>query len=238
MTTKLCTKCATTKLLDAFAKDSSKRDGHASICKACKSAYMETYNRGHAEEKKQQSKEYRKEHAAEIKQYRKEYRARHVDERNQYNRQYYRDHPEVQKVRMKAYYIEHVAEYKQRCARYYINHADKYKQYYQRHAEERKQYAAQYRRDHPEASRAYKLKRRAAGVGRISGEVIRRIVSESESICPYCGGHIPEGKGHIDHMVPVSRGGTSDRSNLAYVCAGCNLRKGAKTVEEFLANVP
>ncbi len=31
---------------------------------------------------------------------------------------------------------------------------------------------------------------------------------------------------HIDHVVPVSRGGLTEPENLQTLCAPCNLRKG------------
>lgn len=44
-------------------------------------------------------------------------------------------------------------------------------------------------------------------------------------ICTYCG--TTTGPFHCDHVVPLSRGGPSDQSNLTISCAPCNLAKGA-----------
>jgi 5-methylcytosine-specific restriction endonuclease McrA len=38
---------------------------------------------------------------------------------------------------------------------------------------------------------------------------------------------------HIEHRIPVSRGGTNWLANVAPACPTCNLRKGAKTEREF-----
>lgn len=46
--------------------------------------------------------------------------------------------------------------------------------------------------------------------------------------CAYCGRGEPEGvRLHIDHIVPVARGGRNDLDNLVTACADCNLGKSA-----------
>lgn len=37
---------------------------------------------------------------------------------------------------------------------------------------------------------------------------------------------------HLDHVIPLSRGGTGDDYNLRYVHKRCNLRKGTRTPKE------
>jgi hypothetical protein len=43
--------------------------------------------------------------------------------------------------------------------------------------------------------------------------------------CQYCGKTPPKVVLHIDHILPVSKGGKSDRGNLITSCADCNLGK-------------
>lgn len=40
-------------------------------------------------------------------------------------------------------------------------------------------------------------------------------------------------KGHIEHKIPLSRGGLHAIENLDISCQSCNCSKNTKTVEEF-----
>lgn len=55
--------------------------------------------------------------------------------------------------------------------------------------------------------------------------------------CTYCGCQPGAQKIHIDHAIPLSRGGSDAWHNLVPACESCNLRKHAKTPEEFLASL-
>lgn len=50
--------------------------------------------------------------------------------------------------------------------------------------------------------------------------------------CAYCGG---ENVTQVDHVIPLSRGGTHDRANLVPACKSCNMDKLDFTVEEWKA---
>lgn len=58
------------------------------------------------------------------------------------------------------------------------------------------------------------------------------VLSRDRYTCQYCGAKAPHVTLHIDHVVPYSKGGTSDPSNLKTACADCNLGKGSRTVKE------
>lgn len=57
---------------------------------------------------------------------------------------------------------------------------------------------------------------------------VRREVLDAS--CAYCGGPFPT---EVDHILPVSRGGTADRENLAPACSACNGEKLDFTPEEW-----
>lgn len=62
---------------------------------------------------------------------------------------------------------------------------------------------------------------------------LRRIVKRrAHAICYYCGSKCTDG--HVDHVIPLSRGGKDELSNLVWACPSCNLRKNDLTAEEFM----
>lgn len=52
-----------------------------------------------------------------------------------------------------------------------------------------------------------------------------------ESPCTYCGRRATQ----IDHIIPLSRGGTNAPINLAPACADCNFDKGDLLLDEWRA---
>lgn len=64
-------------------------------------------------------------------------------------------------------------------------------------------------------------------------EVRARVFVRDGYICTYCGTTTDDP--HCDHITPLSRGGSSDESNLTTSCRSCNTSKGARTPEEWRA---
>lgn len=50
--------------------------------------------------------------------------------------------------------------------------------------------------------------------------------------CYYCGCEL-NGKYHVDHVIPLSRGGSNGPENIVCACQNCNLQKGAKLPHEW-----
>ena len=53
------------------------------------------------------------------------------------------------------------------------------------------------------------------------------ILKRDNFTCRYCGRKTPEVILEVDHIVPVSKGGTNDLNNLITSCRDCNRGKGA-----------
>lgn len=55
--------------------------------------------------------------------------------------------------------------------------------------------------------------------------------------CFYCGRHLKPNATTLDHIVPVSRGGTHHPQNLALACPLCNAAKRERTLLEWLQDL-
>jgi 5-methylcytosine-specific restriction endonuclease McrA len=60
------------------------------------------------------------------------------------------------------------------------------------------------------------------------------VYDKSSGKCHYCAISLErDGTWHVEHMTPVSRGGSSEMDNLVASCVPCNVSKGTKTASEF-----
>ncbi len=58
-------------------------------------------------------------------------------------------------------------------------------------------------------------------------ELRRSIMERDNYTCQICGKYMPDEVGlHIDHIIPIKKGGKSVESNLQVLCDKCNLSKG------------
>lgn len=60
----------------------------------------------------------------------------------------------------------------------------------------------------------------------------RNIFYRDRNRCQYCGKVFPQRSLNLDHVIPLSRGGTSSWENVVCACQRCNTAKGARTPSE------
>lgn len=61
-----------------------------------------------------------------------------------------------------------------------------------------------------------------------------KIFSRDSYRCQYCGGVFKNEELHIDHIMPLSKGGKNNEMNLTTSCIRCNLYKGNLSYSEFI----
>ena len=70
-----------------------------------------------------------------------------------------------------------------------------------------------------------KAPRRCSSFIKISASRRFQIFQRDNFTCQYCGAKAPGTTLHVDHIVPIARGGTSRQENLVTSCQNCNLGK-------------
>lgn len=84
-----------------------------------------------------------------------------------------------------------------------------------------------------EINRAAKHKRRAQKSGsqeHYTKAQISALRDKCGDKCAYCG---ERGKMHIDHIIPLAKGGSNAISNIQLICGRCNSEKGASDPVDF-----
>lgn len=69
--------------------------------------------------------------------------------------------------------------------------------------------------------------------GRRSRNIKDTLYGRQRGICNGCGQHTEYRFMEVDHVVPISKGGPDDDSNLQLLCTHCNKIKGSGTMEEL-----
>lgn len=102
--------------------------------------------------------------------------------------------------------------------------------WYEKNREYAKRKAQEWRAANPEKVRVG-LKdqrgRRLSAEGKFTVGDVRRLYEEQNGRCPACDADLSRGY-HVDHVMPLSRGGTNWPDNLQLLCCPCNQAKGSK----------
>lgn len=91
-----------------------------------------------------------------------------------------------------------------------------------------------WQRENPDKCRVRNQNRRARQAdGKLSKDIIERLYTLQRGKCPCCGK--PLGKDfHLDHIVPLAKGGLNVDSNIQLLRKRCNHNKSAKSPVEFM----
>lgn len=257
---KRCKICGEMKPLEAFDKNKIIKDGHDNRCKVCRKAARDAvdkeqikarnraYYEANAERLREYAKEYRRNNPDVIMDYRErnrdriqsygqQYRETHEDERKAYTRSRY------QKVRSQrlAYGREYRAKNREevnRRARESYRKLDKEtirernKLYRTRHADRYRKLWRNYYQRHPDQKRLgghRQRARQAQAGGFFTVEEWRALCEKYGNRCLCCGA--TDKPLSADHVIPLSKGGINDISNIQPLCRSCNFKKGTKTTD-------
>ena len=233
MNYKVCYTCG--RLLPAipeyYNRDSQKSDGLRPSCKECRSKKRADAYANNPEQRvkaQRRASEWARENPERHKITSRKNYLENRDERIEYSRQWREDNPEQ--------YLAYNREY------YYANKdrfTEQRKQYREKHKDEIYERRNQWAKENPEkvkrAKRNYRTCKAGNG-GTHTAEEIQERIEEQGYMCFYCSRPL-EDDYHIDHYVPVSRGGGSEIDNLVASCPACNLSKGDKDPDDYMTKI-
>ena len=87
----------------------------------------------------------------------------------------------------------------------------------------------------PQSKANSRVQRRAQAIDKIQPGDLVRLMNRQRGLCYYCGEKLVTK--HLEHVVPLSRGGRHTIGNVVYACARCNLSKGTKFLVEWRAPI-
>lgn len=207
LTKKTCPACQNEKEASCFAFNKASKDGLHGYCRQCSSVISKAWRESNKEKAKMNRAAWEERNPDKV----ASYRANH--------------------------YAKHASSVLAKQAAYRANNPDCVRATQERYYAANKEKKSTYRRQWVEANRyrvrTYNHARRVANVGKLSADIVNRLVSQQIGKCVYCDKQLGA-KYHIDHRIPLALGGTNTDENIQLLCRTCNLKKGAKHPDEFI----
>ena len=234
---KTCTKCNQTLLLDNFSRHNGKKSsatGYRPTCKKCDVAYNREYRARNRKKVNARKSEWARNNRHRMRDAEQRYREKNRERLREYHREWREQNPDIVKAQ-KAAWLEKNHERKKQLDREYgkANRAKNNlatRKYRERNPEKIKQFERNWRLANPQKVLLQSHKRRALknqnGVFLVTKKDVKKLMQQN---CVYCGSPAE----HLDHVIPIARGGKHSIGNLAPACAFCNMSKGAKLVSEW-----
>jgi 5-methylcytosine-specific restriction endonuclease McrA len=161
----------------------------------------------------------------------KKFKKDHVEETRKANNEYWK--------RIRAECPERAEDLNNRFKKWYNENReyclDQARKYRQEHPE-CKDKNLKYQKEHPELKRMSENHRRALkhnAEGRHTKVEFYSLCESKEWKCSYCGKSLTKRTVSEDHIIPLSKGGSDNIDNIAPCCRFCNIRKHARSLEEF-----
>lgn len=235
---KVCTKCGEWKLLTGFHKNRTGADGLAHWCKACVAAYGRAWRADNPEKVIAQQKAWREANSERAAVYQKAWREANPERVTAYQKAYRETNREEITARKKAYREANKEEVAARQKAWHEANKEEVaaqgKVYREINREEIAARKKDYRKANPDKVREGNARRRALKAGADGSHTcaeFRALCGLSGWVCLCCETSHEESPLTVDHVVPLSEGGSDSISNLQPLCGYCNDSKGTKTID-------
>ena len=240
-----CTKCNTTKQISDFPKNRTKKHGIDSRCKTCASNHVRAFYKSHTKHVLKYQEKYRSNNKKKISDMNKLYATNNKDAISAKKKEYreankeeinrkQKIHRELYPEQMKKYRAENKEKLSESHKLWRAKNINKLR-------ESNKAYSSSERGrlvdTNAKHKRRYIKKSKSDGtipinVYPLSNE-LKKLLVRQEYKCNVCSKSLNDGK-HLDHHVPLSKGGTHSIDNVVWLCPRCNMSKSNKMPTQLL----
>jgi 5-methylcytosine-specific restriction endonuclease McrA len=207
---KYCRTCDHWKCQQAFSRDHKGANGFSATCKECVKSYQQA----------------------------------HIDRINERRRERWQENTERYNARQQAYHDRHPERKKESDRKYRLKHTEEAQAYSKVYRARKKtdadfrarkrEYNQQYIQLRPEKSAQYFNNRRARVLqaeGSFTSKEWKKLCKYYQYTCLCCRKCEPEIKLTVDHVIPLSRGGSNSIENLQPLCQSCNSSKSTQIID-------
>jgi 5-methylcytosine-specific restriction endonuclease McrA len=128
---------------------------------------------------------------------------------------------------------ERTKRYRERNPEYVAKNREAARRWRHENPERRREYEEAHRAEMAQRTHAYRGRKRSAVGSHTAADIVARFAVHGNR-CIYCGS---TERLQVEHLIPLSRGGSNWPANLAPACAPCNQGKRDKTFAEFMEMV-
>jgi len=254
--TRKCKKCLAIKPIGNFpvVKGKNEQVYHTHDCKECRKEYGRKWRLANADKLKLSKKQYHIDNRNHILERVKKWQS----ENREYKIKYQKDWYEKNKTRLLKLRKDYYFHNQDKILEYTHNNRDTItarmklwrktnkeklqehrKSYYENNKEKEKENSKRYSAENPLSKRISEAKRRAQknkSIENYDNDDVELLYIIQRGKCVYCQKDLTDNF-EVDHMRPLSRGGSNGPDNIQLLCQKCNRSKWTDTHEEYLVKL-